>query len=286
MTRPRPLRCVVVGIDGSPTADEALRWAANRMVPDGVLHVVHVADDGPRDTTWLRELVRTVDGPEQTTVVAGRGVPDRVLVEQAAELDAQMLVVGAHGTGRRRRWAPFIGSVTRDLLHHSDLPIVVHHGETRPTGGPVVAGVGYGPSADAVVDWAATYAQASSLPLELIHAVSRRPVYPIDSPTDVLGSYLGPGVDKGWAAEDLAQRSTGLAQTHPGLANSTTVVSGSAVKAIIEAAQVEERRAELVVLGRPSSAAAEYLPIGVRTRQVISRVGCPTAVVPSCGPLS
>ncbi|MEL7157009.1 MAG: universal stress protein [Actinomycetota bacterium] len=286
MEQPHPLDRVVVGVDGSTTADEALRWAAQRITPDGELHVVHVADDGAseRSPDWIDRAAHDAEWPGRIVVTNLDGDPAPALIDEAARVDAELIVVGAHGSGRARRWAPFIGRVTGHLLHHSPRPVVVHHGSATPIGGAVIAGVGYGRSADAVTAWAARYAQSAGCPLELHHAVSHRPLFPVDAPTDMIGSYLGAGLDREWAVEDLQDLADDLAAQRPGLSVTATVTAGSAVRTVIAAAEAGQRRAELVVVGRPPGPAARRLPISGRTRQIIAGAPCPTVVVPVCRP--
>lgn len=281
---PRNLARVVVGVDGSPASVSTLDWVARRIGVNGSLVAVHVLDD-TRDVRSAQELL---EGPwseparrwcREVTCSIGIGEAADVLVAEAERNEAECLAVGAHGAGTGRRRSPFLGGVARRLLARSAIPLIIHRGHNSLATGPVVACLGYGGATEAVATWAAEYARLGEHPLVLLHAVSHRPVYPIDSPVDMLGSYLGPGVDVEWAESDLAQRRDELLADSPDLDVSTKVVLGSTVRAILDigAGAGPEPGAELVVVGKPTA-----LPLpSPRLHQVIARAVCPIAVIPS-----
>ncbi len=248
------VRTVVVGIDGSAASVAALEWATARFAESGAVHAVEA-----------------LEGDE----------PADVLLDQVEQRGADLLVVGAHGAGEGSRRSPFIGSVTRTLLGRADVPLVVHHGSADASDGPVIASVGYGPPSDAAVRFAAAYADEVGRSLVLLHAISRRPLYPIDSPVDMLGSYLGPGVNREWAEADLASRRDEILERFPTLPVSTRTALGSAVRAVLDAAAGPGTglSAEMVAIGRPST---RRLPPSPRLYQFLARAKWPTAVVPIC----
>jgi len=134
-----PVRgAVVVGIDGSPTSDVALRWAADEAARrDADLHVVHA---------WQVPVV-TIPAAEQmvdAAEAAGRQVLDRGLADPrlaglrveghlpsegasramlALADQAALMVVGSRGLGRLGR--VLLGSTSRQLAHHAPVPLVV-----------------------------------------------------------------------------------------------------------------------------------------------------------------
>jgi nucleotide-binding universal stress UspA family protein len=132
---------VVTGIDGSARSLEALRWAAEEArARDADLEVVHAWRLPPMasppvhavlpDVSTLEENGRAVlDSALGDPALAGVkahahltfAAPSRALLERAA--DATLLVVGTRGLGRVS--GALIGSVSRQLLHHSPCPVVV-----------------------------------------------------------------------------------------------------------------------------------------------------------------
>jgi nucleotide-binding universal stress UspA family protein len=141
--RPAPVRDgrVVVGIDGSARALDALRWAAaEARTRDADLDVVHAWSPrkmtAPSTRRVLSELHRAEDAGRAVLgaavadpALAGVRVnplltddsPARALLERAA--DAGLLVVGTRGLGRVS--GALLGSVSRQLLHHAPSIVVV-----------------------------------------------------------------------------------------------------------------------------------------------------------------
>ncbi len=146
---------IVVGADGSPSSQTALKWAAReatmRHVP---LTVVHVAPSlaAPSSTlVWpggrvpeevleiqendarrvITEAIRVV---EDSAVGGDRPEVDSELffggaVQALIDLskDAQLMVVGCRGRTRKHR--RLLGSVSAGLIHHAHCPVAVVHDE-------------------------------------------------------------------------------------------------------------------------------------------------------------
>ena len=148
-------RGVVVAVDGSPSSQVAVRWAARDAAMRHVaLTVVHVApslaapasmwgwpaDRIPEEVLEIQEnearrvITEAInvakddgaggDRPEiDSELFFGSPVP--TLVDLSKE--AQMVVVGCRGrTGRHRR---LLGSVSTGLIHHAHRPVAVIHDE-------------------------------------------------------------------------------------------------------------------------------------------------------------
>ena len=126
---------VVVGVDGSPESDAALRVAYNEArARHGELVVVHAwqfpplgpsGQDGNRAEELLAQSVeqlRVAAEPEVPVVekLAG-GDPRQALMHEAG--DAALLVVGSRGLGRVS--AVVLGSVSHYLLHHAPCPVEI-----------------------------------------------------------------------------------------------------------------------------------------------------------------
>jgi nucleotide-binding universal stress UspA family protein len=135
---------VVVGIDGSPEAETALRFAADeaakRGLPlrivcaweapagtyigeafaptaDGIVEAEHHADDVLRAA-----LERLAGGAAiETEALAVEGSPAQVLIEQSR--DAALLVVGSRGRGAAA--GLLLGSVSQKLTQHAPCPLAV-----------------------------------------------------------------------------------------------------------------------------------------------------------------
>jgi len=135
---------VVVGIDGSPGADSALRFAAEEAAQRSLPLRIVCAWEAPA-ATYLGEafaptadsfveaehhaedvlriaLERLADGPAiEKEALAIEGHPATVLIEQAH--DAVLLVVGSRG--RSAAAGLLLGSVGQKLAHHAPCALVI-----------------------------------------------------------------------------------------------------------------------------------------------------------------
>ncbi|MDA8261771.1 MAG: universal stress protein [Actinomycetota bacterium] len=133
---------VVVGIDGSAAADEALAWAAEEArVRGAVLEIDHVwnlpnlgyggfvaqIDDFEKDAKELLEKVAAEarknypDLTIEANLLEGPAAPALIVRGKLADL----LVVGSRGHGGFA--GLMLGSVSQQLVHHAEFPIVVVH---------------------------------------------------------------------------------------------------------------------------------------------------------------
>jgi len=138
---PAPVRGgqVLVGVDGSASSVDALRWAAREAkARDAELHVLHawrlqvmavspwvaaIPDD--IEAISRQVLDQALADPALAEVrVQGHlqhGGAGHALVERSG--GAALVVVGSRGQGRIS--SLLLGSVTRQLLHHAACPVVV-----------------------------------------------------------------------------------------------------------------------------------------------------------------
>jgi nucleotide-binding universal stress UspA family protein len=131
---------VVVGVDGSPASEKALRWAADYagLVGGGVrvVCVWHLptgygyapeyagADFEAQARLGVEETVARVLGPEPGAPVSirvVRGHPAAVLVEESRKAD--LLVLGGRGLGAFT--GMLLGSVSQHCTHHAACPTLV-----------------------------------------------------------------------------------------------------------------------------------------------------------------
>jgi nucleotide-binding universal stress UspA family protein len=137
---------VVVGVDGSPNSERALDWAMRQAVavqaPLTVLAVHEVSKSywgnvpvvGPADTALLGTLRQAAEemthkaasrlgdaGPASVTVQAVNGFVVKELVD--ASQDADLIVLGARGGSAFTRL--LIGSVSSEVIQHSECPVVI-----------------------------------------------------------------------------------------------------------------------------------------------------------------
>ncbi|MGW2702787.1 universal stress protein [Streptomyces sp. NPDC001340] len=139
---------VVVGVDGSPSSYEALRWAVRYagLVGAGTVDAVAVwelpglygwsapAVDMDVDEDETRQKMRQeltevlgADAAEAVRTHVVHGNPADVLL-RAAE-DAEVLVVGSRGRGGFAR--ALLGSVSQHVSQHASCPVVIVRSEKK-----------------------------------------------------------------------------------------------------------------------------------------------------------
>jgi nucleotide-binding universal stress UspA family protein len=132
---------IVVGYDGSDPARAALVFAARQAGTRGRVFVVHAYELPPdflgspyydqflserrdRGEALLRDLPLQdawLTGPEYEMELIG-GSAAEAITDVARARHADQIVVGARGLGRIRA---LLGSVSHELLHIADRPVVV-----------------------------------------------------------------------------------------------------------------------------------------------------------------
>ena len=131
---------IIVGVDGSATAANALRWAVDHADDDDVivaaiawsipavggleLPVASLAQFEISANRAVKEAVTALDLDEgepsvETRTVAG----DARTVLSDLSGDADLVVVGSRGLGTMQR--AFLGSVSDYVVHHAKCPVVV-----------------------------------------------------------------------------------------------------------------------------------------------------------------
>jgi nucleotide-binding universal stress UspA family protein len=142
-------RSILVGIDGSPTASEALRRASRLAQQwDAELHIVSAYTDptlltavDPAATAGLgtdriesalkegagdllRKAVETAAGAHVTTH-AVNGEASDVLIDTAESLGCDLIIVGNRGMRGGKRI--LLGSVPNRIAHHAGCDVLIVH---------------------------------------------------------------------------------------------------------------------------------------------------------------
>jgi len=179
---------VVAGIDGSPAAETAIKWAAAEAAARGAeLQLVHAfvwplfhvplgsTDMAPglrvaadKIVTGSVELAKKFEPAITVNGVRRDGFPAPVLIEASAEAD--LVVIGSRGLGVTL--GALVGSTGLDLTANAQCPVVViRPGETHADArGPVVIGYdGSSPSLKAL-DFGLEYAGRHGLPIRVVAA--------------------------------------------------------------------------------------------------------------------
>lgn len=281
---------VVVGVDGSQSARDAVRWAAAeahslhrplRLVhatvwplmthpapPSVPVHYQAVMAEAARG--WLdeaRELAEQVAPEVLTSEDLVTGDPGPVLLTESAE--AREVVVGSRGLGGFT--GMLVGSVAAALTHHAQCPVVVVRGEGDPTG-PVVVGVDGSPAGDKALGFAFDAASRGNAPLVALHTWSDVGVGELWGPPPTL-------LD--WAAIEqeqqrlLAERLAGWREKYPDVAVHRVVQRDRPARGLREAG----RQARLLVVGARGRGGFTGMLLGSTSRSLVHHAPCPLAVV-------
>jgi nucleotide-binding universal stress UspA family protein len=272
-----PVGPVVVGVDGSKAAMEAVdlaaEEAAGRVTPLVVVHVrdprTDGVDAGARPLGVALSRARAEHPALSAAAVQDVGDPTDLLVARAWQ--ASLLVVGHNG--RCASGGLRADSVAHRLIGQTSVPILVHRPLATegapPLPRPVLVGVASAPGDDAVLEFAFAEADLRGAPLRALY-VWRAGVAHDDEPA-LSGFTLA------WeeAGRLLEQALLPWSEKYPEVPVTTVLRHGIDVSVAMSAAS---RCAQLVVVGSPARHGARPTPSVAQI--LVHRAGCSVAVVP------
>ncbi|NLE80003.1 MAG: universal stress protein [Rhodococcus sp.] len=287
-------RPIVVGIDGSASAEQALSWAVREAALGGcplsvvTTHLVPGLNGVPRQVpigfadrweqegkdrlTRALEVARDVDPDRAVEITTTLGVrpPAAELVAQSS--DATMLVVGANRQGILQR--TMLGSVSSTVVSQAKCPVAVIRAEpgsdVNSLAGPVVVGVDGSEHSEKAVSMAFREASLRNAELLAVHAWS-----------DVILT-LAPdgGTPAEWAraAENatatLSERLAGYSAEFPEVKVRKSVVQDRPVRHLREHAET----AQLLVVGRRGRGGLASMVLGSTSSALVHSAACPILV--------
>ncbi|GAA3070013.1 universal stress protein [Streptosporangium carneum] len=287
---------VVVGTDGSPSADAAVGWAAQDAARRGcVLRIVHVreawgrgAESGTHpgfDDSQAEEARNVLDAAKDLARGRAPGVTVETSLEagKSAEVlrreaeDAEQVVVGSRGRGGFA--GLLLGSVSLALAGHVAAPVVVVRGKDvvegdRETRGEIVVGFDGSPESEAALEYAFQEASRRGARLRALHA------WQLPVLTTGIAAYtpLIEDVSDGerrLAAETLAP----WREKYPQVEVEEKVFYAHPVFALGEASAA----ADLVVVGSRGLGGFGSAVLGSVSHGVLHHADCPVAVVRARG---
>jgi nucleotide-binding universal stress UspA family protein len=281
---------VIVGVDGSKPALDAVRWAAREAELRGAtLRLVHAfgwmrvadPDDYPelelayrkallKDAQeWLADAARLVlPSVEVVTEVLDDFPIPRLVTESR---NAQLVVIGDRGLGGIG--GLLVGSVAVALVVHAECPVVVVR--TREPGGapvadgPVVVGIDGSPVSEDALAFAFDAAAARHVPLVAVHTYKMTFFEPVGALMVDWGSIA---TDEG---EVLAERMAGWTERYPDVDVQRVVVPGRASAELVRRSET----AQLMVVGSHGRGGLAGLFLGSVSHAVLHRARCPLAIV-------
>jgi nucleotide-binding universal stress UspA family protein len=284
---------IIVAVDGSDSALDAVRWAAAEAVRrDRRLRVVHAYEwplppYGPRfvEPTILREtavamgvkrLREAAVAVEETApglrieAELRRGAPIPVLRDVSGQ--GCLLVLGSRGLGGFT--GLLAGSVAVALAAHGGCPLVVVRGAEQPADAPffVVVGVDGSEASEAAVELAFDEAAVRGCELVALHAWNdnRFPYAPDDGWP--VGVDPEPLVER--ATELLGERLAGWQEKYPEVTVKRVVEHDRAARALLRVA----RHARLLVVGSRGRGGLAGLTLGSVSQAMIHHAPCPVLV--------
>jgi nucleotide-binding universal stress UspA family protein len=264
---------VVVGVDGSPSSDLAVRWATReatmRNVPLTLVHVStpQVEKDARKviaDAIKVAEdSVQDGNRPEiDSELLCAAPVPSLVDVSK----EAHMMVVGCRGQDALQR--TLLGSVSTGLVHHAHCPVAVIHDEAPillgPSRLPVLVGIDGSPASELATAIAFDEASFRGVDLVALHARSD-----LDNSLSMEWSPL-----QSRAAEILAERLAGWQERYPDLTVHRRVVFDRPARHLLD----ESESAQLVVVGSHGRGGFAGMLLGSVSTAVVHAARIPVIV--------
>ncbi len=276
---------IVVAVDGSVTALQAVRWAAAECaLRHCALRILLSSASAPRTGLGAMEIVggrewlywngervlseaasmaRHIAGDVEVTTELTSDSIIPALVERSAQVP--MIVAGSHGRGAVRR--ALLGSVSSAITRRARCPVAIVHRDSvisvNTERRPVTV---WADDDDATIDCAFTEASLRGVSLMAVRA-SKEQVF-------ALAGELGRiRADESRA---VAQHLAPWTREHPEVRLNTTVVSGSPAHALLE----QSDDVQLLVVGRHGWAGLTGTAARSTSATLLQRALCPTLVVP------
>jgi len=270
---------VVVGIDGSQTAREAMYWAAAEASRRNVELLVAHAGDAEYENqateygeSLLAEAEAAIFETDATCPIRTRisaDTPVRLLTDLSRQ--AELVVVGSHGLGRTG--SALLGSVAFRVASHACSPVaVIPRQWVLPSAdAPVLLGVSGTSAGAAPLHYAFAEADRLQVPVLAVRTWSR-----IDWTGDVadLMYKTDPAFEAG-QYDFLDRMLAPVRAEFPGVRVRTLVSAGKAHDVL----QRESVHARLLVLGARFGDGHRYSRLGPITARLLHSSACPAVVV-------
>jgi nucleotide-binding universal stress UspA family protein len=263
---------VVIGVDFTQPSIRAATWVAQRFAADAEVVLLHclsplllernVADAREGADAHLRDLGLTI-GRKRSSYRIRIGDPARCLADLAAEVDADLIAVGAHEEHPDR--LPALGSTAERLVSCSPVPVLLC--SAPPAGAPrsVLLPLHAVEVSVDLADWTSGLADRFDANLTLVHVEASEAERRITS--------------ERCAAHRTSQRMTPwsrVARERPPHRVFVDAVLGDTADAVLSEAQ--RFGTELVLL---EAAEDDLTRPGSATNRVLRNAECPVLVVPS-----
>ncbi|WIY00775.1 universal stress protein [Amycolatopsis mongoliensis] len=291
-------RPVVVGVDGSTSATQAVCWAAREAVRrDLPLVVVHVCALVPvavpfagalgaykyvlveEGRAWLaaaRDAAKEAAPEVRVSTELTNGWAAEHLIGRSTS--AELLVLGSRGLGGFS--GLLVGSVAVAVASHGHCPVVVVREADAATGapqdGPVVVGVDESPAGAAAIPFAFQAAATRGVPLLAVHTWMDQAI--AIAWESSLATNWGQVRDE--QLRLLEERLTPFRGRYPDVPVQLEIATDGPARTLLGHAHT----AQLVVVGSRGRGGFRGLLLGSTSQALIHHATCPVAVVPPARP--
>ncbi|MFH5227092.1 universal stress protein [Antrihabitans spumae] len=278
---------IIVGVDGSPSSNEAVRWAAQEatrqhapllliladVIPLGYLpgngfYQTEIDKQAIAGRATLAEAKLLAEGTAssvdvQTEFVTGSAI--QTLLDRSK--DARMLAIGSRGLGAFR--SSLLGSVSTALAMHAHCPVAVIRDArvgATPDAGSVVVGIDG--SATSVHAIGIAFDQASKRGVELVavHAWMDTSQFALEG----VGGQIAEDTEAAVFSESLA----GWHGQYPDVGVRRVLVKDRPVRQLLE----ESATAQLLVVGSHGRGGFTGMLLGSTSRALLHTAECPIIV--------
>jgi len=288
---------VLLALDGSPASDAARRLVASLPWPEGtMLHVVGAVEpvvDSFAGVSGYPGMSVDVEPPFESSLSAildeactsleapGRivrrsvhvGRPGSVIVDEAAAMRAELIIVGSRGLGPMKSMV--LGSVSAEVVDHAPCPVLVVR---RPQVSTVLFATDGSASARGALTFLASLHYLADRPIEVISVGARAS----SIPTLVMGTGPGrmPSENPVLADREHTEAKAAIAvealraSGHPAR---WSVAAGDPAHEIVEAARAFG--SDLIVVGSRGNTGLDRLLLGSVARNVLLHTDCSVLIV-------
>lgn len=284
---------IVAGVDGSDTSLNAARWAgavahrtkatlllAHALPQSSALYspaavlmqsqfLSQLREDGEAIVGRVTELIRSEIPDLEIDSSIGPGPAGTHLVDEGD--DAQMVVLGARGTGAVRSF--FVGSTALHVANRATCPVTVWRGSSESAltdDRPVVVGVDGSSLSNNAIAHAFHFADLVGAPLIAVHAWRG---------SSALGTG-GTGVLVDWKAVEseesalLSEGVAGLSGRYPDVSVDHVTEQGSAAQILADHA----KNAQLIVVGSHGRGPRLGALMGSTSQNLLHHAPCPVTI--------
>lgn len=281
------MRHLVVGVDGSPAADRALRWAAaDARLWDARLTVVHCYPVTAAGGPWIHDeevaATRTIDDITARAWQELAGVRSKSQLLWApsgswaykladAAVGSDLLVVGSRGLATFMQL--LVGSVSHHVSTHAATSVVVVRGDdhTEAPLGDVIVGVDGSERSVHALRWGAQEAAQRGTELHAVHAYEWLRGTGGDQAADVAASESAARS----TARNLLASTVRRAALPSGLVVRQTVAPGAPADVLTSVVRADQ----VLVCGPRGRSTLGQIVLGSVTRRCLQRAAAPVAVV-------